>query len=72
MCVWEETLECYVTSHGKEELETGEVEFYLPAVMAHWHESCPQSLSEDEQLVLTVNRQRASAVIKGEFDNLSK
>eukprot|EP00975_Prorocentrum_lima_P067849 12917309-Prorocentrum_lima.AAC.1 len=71
MYVWEEALECYVTFHDEEELEAGEVEFYLPAVMAHWHESCPHSLREDEQLVLTVSKQRASAVIKREFHNLS-
>eukprot|EP00975_Prorocentrum_lima_P036914 7769298-Prorocentrum_lima.AAC.1 len=40
--------------------------------MAHWHESCPKALNEDEQLVLSVNKQRASAVIKREFDNPSK
>eukprot|EP00975_Prorocentrum_lima_P019768 4159769-Prorocentrum_lima.AAC.1 len=40
--------------------------------MAHWHNSCPYALSEDEQLVLTVNKHRASAVIKREFDKLSK
>eukprot|EP00975_Prorocentrum_lima_P050210 10514728-Prorocentrum_lima.AAC.1 len=50
MYVWEEALECYATSHDEEELETGEVEFYLPPVMAHWHESCPHSLSEDEDI----------------------
>eukprot|EP00975_Prorocentrum_lima_P045625 9547990-Prorocentrum_lima.AAC.1 len=40
--------------------------------MAHWHCNCPQELQADEQLVLAVNKQRASAVIKREFDNLTK
>eukprot|EP00975_Prorocentrum_lima_P009456 2011488-Prorocentrum_lima.AAC.1 len=40
--------------------------------MAHWHNSCPQELQADEQIVFTVNKQRASAVIKREFDNLTK
>eukprot|EP00975_Prorocentrum_lima_P007457 1600309-Prorocentrum_lima.AAC.1 len=50
MYVWEEALESSFALHDEEELGTGEVEFYLPPVMAHWHESCPHSLNEDEQL----------------------
>eukprot|EP00975_Prorocentrum_lima_P020948 4409009-Prorocentrum_lima.AAC.1 len=72
MYIWEEISSCYVPSQDEEELDTGEVELYLPPVMAHWHSSCPHALSEDEQFVLTVSKQRASAVIKREFDNLSK
>eukprot|EP00975_Prorocentrum_lima_P011734 2494541-Prorocentrum_lima.AAC.1 len=64
MYIWEEASSCYAISHDEEELDIGEVEFYLPPVMEHWHSSCPQSLCEDEQLVITVNKQRASAVIK--------
>eukprot|EP00975_Prorocentrum_lima_P043637 9156427-Prorocentrum_lima.AAC.1 len=40
--------------------------------MAHWHNSFPHELQADEQLVRTVNEHRASAVIKREFDNLTK
>eukprot|EP00975_Prorocentrum_lima_P055220 11578597-Prorocentrum_lima.AAC.1 len=58
MYVWEEASGCYGSSFYEEELDTGEVELYLPPVM-----------DEDEQLVL---KQRASEVIKQEFDNLSK
>eukprot|EP00975_Prorocentrum_lima_P006160 1330511-Prorocentrum_lima.AAC.1 len=57
MYVWEEASECYATSHEEEELDIGEVEFDLPPVMAHWHESCSKA---------------SSAVIMREFDNLSK
>eukprot|EP00975_Prorocentrum_lima_P032057 6732020-Prorocentrum_lima.AAC.1 len=64
MYVWEEAFECYVTSYDKQELDTGEVELYLPPVMARWHESCLKPLNEDERLVLIVNKQRASAVVK--------
>eukprot|EP00975_Prorocentrum_lima_P046012 9623786-Prorocentrum_lima.AAC.1 len=64
MYIWEEASSCYATSHEEEELDIGEVELYLPPVMAHWHNSCPHALSEDEQLVLTVNKPRVSAAIK--------
>eukprot|EP00975_Prorocentrum_lima_P008813 1879568-Prorocentrum_lima.AAC.1 len=37
MCVWDTAMSCYITSSDEEELVTGEVEFYLPAVLAHWH-----------------------------------
>eukprot|EP00975_Prorocentrum_lima_P067038 12912674-Prorocentrum_lima.AAC.1 len=40
--------------------------------MTRWHNSCPHELQAYEQLVLTVNKQRASAVIKRERDNLTK
>eukprot|EP00975_Prorocentrum_lima_P051650 10817346-Prorocentrum_lima.AAC.1 len=41
--IWEDTSSCYVSSHDEEEPDTGEVELYLPSVMAHWHSSCPQA-----------------------------
>eukprot|EP00975_Prorocentrum_lima_P003158 695352-Prorocentrum_lima.AAC.1 len=63
-------MSCFITSYDEEDV--GEVEFYHPPVMAHWRSICPQELEANAQLVLTVNKQRASAVIKRELDNLSK
>eukprot|EP00975_Prorocentrum_lima_P070787 12934107-Prorocentrum_lima.AAC.1 len=37
MYIWDEASSCFITSHDEEELATGEVELYLPPVMAHWH-----------------------------------
>eukprot|EP00975_Prorocentrum_lima_P004617 1006210-Prorocentrum_lima.AAC.1 len=45
MYVREEACGCYATSYDEEELDIGEVELYLPPVMAHWHESCPKPLN---------------------------
>eukprot|EP00975_Prorocentrum_lima_P054716 11471289-Prorocentrum_lima.AAC.1 len=53
MHTWDATAGCFITSHDAEELETGEVEFYLPAALAHWHIHCPHALDASEQLVLT-------------------
>eukprot|EP00975_Prorocentrum_lima_P023151 4872191-Prorocentrum_lima.AAC.1 len=62
MYAWDKDMSCLITSHDGEDM--GEVEFYLPPIMAHWHSSSPQELQSYEQLVVTVNKQRASAVIK--------
>eukprot|EP00975_Prorocentrum_lima_P068841 12922885-Prorocentrum_lima.AAC.1 len=40
--------------------------------MARWHYNRPHELQEYEHLVLTVNKQKLSAVIEREFDNLTK
>eukprot|EP00975_Prorocentrum_lima_P039132 8222471-Prorocentrum_lima.AAC.1 len=69
MHVWDDDESCFITSRDEE--EHGEVELYLPPSMAHWHCACPQELQADEQLVLTVNKQRAAAAINREFDNLT-
>eukprot|EP00975_Prorocentrum_lima_P030856 6475469-Prorocentrum_lima.AAC.1 len=69
MHVWDYDQSCFVTSHDQE--ADDEVELYLPPSMAHWHYSCPHELQAYEHLVLTVNQQKSSAVIKREFDNLT-
>eukprot|EP00975_Prorocentrum_lima_P071319 12937026-Prorocentrum_lima.AAC.1 len=40
--------------------------------MARWHHNCPQDLRAYEHLVLAVNKQKSSAVIKPENDNLTR
>eukprot|EP00975_Prorocentrum_lima_P044608 9346799-Prorocentrum_lima.AAC.1 len=40
--------------------------------MAHWFGECPRELQADEHLIFTVNKQKSSAVITREFDNLTK
>eukprot|EP00975_Prorocentrum_lima_P050417 10561089-Prorocentrum_lima.AAC.1 len=40
--------------------------------MARSHHKCPQELQAYEHLVLTVKKQKSSAVIKREFDNLTR
>eukprot|EP00975_Prorocentrum_lima_P044538 9333312-Prorocentrum_lima.AAC.1 len=50
MHTWDTTTGCYITSLAAEELETGEVEFYLPPALAHWHIKCPHALDASEQL----------------------
>eukprot|EP00975_Prorocentrum_lima_P000665 132007-Prorocentrum_lima.AAC.1 len=37
MHVWDAAARCYITSLDEEELESGEVEYHLPPVLAHWH-----------------------------------
>eukprot|EP00975_Prorocentrum_lima_P043147 9059084-Prorocentrum_lima.AAC.1 len=37
MHTWDATTGCYITSLLAEELEIGEVEFYRPPILAHWH-----------------------------------
>eukprot|EP00975_Prorocentrum_lima_P042382 8905266-Prorocentrum_lima.AAC.1 len=69
MHVWDYDQNCFTTSHDQEAGD--DVELYLPPSMVHWHNSCPHELQPDERLVLTVNKQKASAAIKREFDNLS-
>eukprot|EP00975_Prorocentrum_lima_P054644 11455929-Prorocentrum_lima.AAC.1 len=53
MHTWNATTGRYITSHDADELEVGEVEFYLPPALAQWHISCPHALDASEQLVLT-------------------
>eukprot|EP00975_Prorocentrum_lima_P016713 3543680-Prorocentrum_lima.AAC.1 len=62
MYAWDADVGCFITSYDEEDI--GKVEFYLPPALAHWRSICPQELKASEQLVLTVNKQRASAVIK--------
>eukprot|EP00975_Prorocentrum_lima_P064677 12899013-Prorocentrum_lima.AAC.1 len=37
MYVWGADVSCCITSFDEEEQDTGEVEFYMPPAMAHWH-----------------------------------
>eukprot|EP00975_Prorocentrum_lima_P071014 12935298-Prorocentrum_lima.AAC.1 len=69
MHIWDGIQQCYVTSHDE---TNDEVELYLPPQMAHWFDKCPQELQADEHLFLTVNKQKSSAVINREFDNMTK
>eukprot|EP00975_Prorocentrum_lima_P063147 12889769-Prorocentrum_lima.AAC.1 len=62
MYAWDEDVSCFIIIYDED--DSGEVEFYLAPALAHWHCSCPGELQAPEQLVLTVNKQRASAVIK--------
>eukprot|EP00975_Prorocentrum_lima_P020902 4398549-Prorocentrum_lima.AAC.1 len=39
--------------------------------MAHWFGKCPRELHADECRIFTVNKQKPSAVIKTELDNLT-
>eukprot|EP00975_Prorocentrum_lima_P013145 2791286-Prorocentrum_lima.AAC.1 len=62
MYVWDDDVSCFITSYDEE--DNDEIELCLPPKMAHWHNNCPQELQADEQFVLTIGKQSASAVIK--------
>ena len=49
-----------------------EVELYLSREMAHWSTLCERELEPDEHMVLVVNQSKVAAVIRREFDALTK
>eukprot|EP00975_Prorocentrum_lima_P070863 12934465-Prorocentrum_lima.AAC.1 len=45
MYAWHAFVSCFITSYNEEGQDIGEVEFYQPPALVHWHNSCPRELT---------------------------